>query len=63
MRDNGQTISVLAPFSVSFYRYFGWELFLRSSIIQFLRRFFLFRKQVDVMKRMSFEWLDPALFR
>ena len=63
MRDNGQTISVLAPFSVSFYRYFGWELFLRSSIIQSLKLCFPLGKQVDVMKRMSFEWLDPALFQ
>lgn len=27
MRNHGQTISVLAPYSTSFYRYFGWELF------------------------------------
>jgi len=27
MRANGQIISVLSPFSVSFYRHFGWELF------------------------------------
>jgi len=27
MRANGQMISVLSPFSVSFYRHFGWELF------------------------------------
>lgn len=27
MRVNKQVVSVLAPFSVSFYRYFGWELF------------------------------------
>ncbi|WP_338147597.1 GNAT family N-acetyltransferase, partial [Lysinibacillus fusiformis] len=30
MRDNGQTISVLAPFFVSFYRHFGWELFFEK---------------------------------
>lgn len=26
MRRNGQIISVLSPFSVSFYRHFGWEI-------------------------------------
>ncbi len=64
MRDNGQMISVLAPFSVSFYRYFGWELFfdkLHYTIPQTL--FPSLGKQVDVIKRMSFEWLDPELFQ
>jgi predicted acetyltransferase len=27
MNDNGQIISILGPFSVPFYRYFGWEVF------------------------------------
>lgn len=27
MREQGQLISVLGPFSVSFYRHFGWEVF------------------------------------
>lgn len=27
MRERGQLLSVLSPFSVSFYRHFGWELF------------------------------------
>lgn len=27
MRENKQLLSVLSPFSVSFYRHFGWELF------------------------------------
>ena len=27
MRESGQLLSVLSPFSVSFYRHFGWELF------------------------------------
>ncbi len=64
MRQNGQAISVLAPFSVSFYRYFGWELFfekLHYSIPHFL--FPNLGKQVDIMKRMSFEWPDEDLFQ
>ncbi|WP_155591727.1 GNAT family N-acetyltransferase [Lysinibacillus cavernae] len=64
MRDNGQTISVLAPFSVSFYRHFGWELFfekLHYTIPQAL--FPSLGKQLDDVKRMSFEWIDPELFK
>lgn len=30
MRENNQLVSVLSPFSVSFYRLFGWELFFDS---------------------------------
>lgn len=63
MRQNGQTISVLAPFSVSFYRYFGWELFfdkLQYTISQ--SKFPDFGKQYDDVKRMSFEWPDTTLF-
>lgn len=64
MRDNGQTISVLAPFSVSFYRYFGWELFFEKLHYTIPQTMFpSLGKQVDVIKRMSFEWLDPALFQ
>ncbi|PKU52115.1 GNAT family N-acetyltransferase [Lysinibacillus fusiformis] len=64
MRDNGQTISVLAPFSVSFYRHFGWELFfekLHYTIPQ--AQFPSFGKQLDIVKRMSFEWVEPELFK
>jgi len=64
MRENGQSVSVLAPFSVSFYRYFGWELFfekLHYSIPQML--FPVFGKQLDIIKRMSFEWQDNGLYR
>ncbi|ETT82420.1 GNAT family N-acetyltransferase [Viridibacillus sp. FSL R5-0477] len=63
MRENGQCISVLAPFSVSFYRYFGWELFfdkLNYSIPT--EAFPNFGNQLDVVKRFSFEWLDEQLF-
>lgn len=64
MRDNGQTISVLAPFSVSFYRYFGWELFFEKLHYTIPQTMFpSLGKQVDDMKRMSFEWLDPVLFQ
>ncbi len=64
MRENSQTISVLAPFSISFYRYFGWELFfekLHYTIPQMV--FPSFGKQLDIVKRMSFEWPDHALFQ
>ncbi|MGE7918399.1 GNAT family N-acetyltransferase [Viridibacillus sp. NPDC093762] len=63
MRENGQCISVLAPFSISFYRYFGWELFfdkLNYSIPS--ESFPNFGNQLDVVKRFSFEWLDEQLF-
>jgi len=35
LRDNGQVISVLDPFSVSFYRKYGWELFERTRVMEF----------------------------
>lgn len=64
MRDNGQTISVLAPYSVSFYRYFGWELFFEKLHYTIPQAGFPdLGKQLDVVKRMSFEWLDPDLFQ
>jgi len=51
MLENGQVISVLAPFSVFFYRYFGWELFfekLHYTIPQMM--FPSFGKQFDVVE-------------
>lgn len=64
MRQNGQWVSVLAPYSVSFYRYFGWELFfdkLRYTIP--LAAFPNFGYQVDNMKRVSFEYMDNEVFQ
>lgn len=64
MRENGQSISVLAPFSVSFYRYFGWELFVEKLCYTIPQMLFpSFGKQLDVVKRMSFEWPDRDLFQ
>ncbi|MBK3493393.1 GNAT family N-acetyltransferase [Viridibacillus sp. YIM B01967] len=63
MRKNGQSVSVLAPFSVSFYRYFGWELFfdkLNYSIPS--EAFPNFGNELDDVKRFSFEWLEEQLF-
>ncbi|MGG0663612.1 GNAT family N-acetyltransferase [Viridibacillus arvi] len=63
MRENGQYISVLAPFSVSFYRYFGWELFFDKLSYSIPSEAFPnFGNQLDVVKRFSFEWLDEQLF-
>lgn len=63
MRANGQTISVLAPFSVSFYRYFGWELFFEKLNYTILpEKFPALGKKLDTIKRTSFEWLDEELF-
>lgn len=31
MRKNKQSISVLSPFAISFYRHFGWELFFEDT--------------------------------
>ncbi|MGE7090986.1 GNAT family N-acetyltransferase [Lysinibacillus sp. NPDC048646] len=64
MRQNGQSISVLAPFSVSFYRYFGWELFFEKLHYSIPHTMFpSLGKQLDVVKRMSFEWPDETLFQ
>ncbi|WP_154661581.1 GNAT family N-acetyltransferase [Bacillus ndiopicus] len=64
MRANGQTVSVLAPFSVSFYRYFGWELFFEKLNYTIPpEKFPALGKKLDVIKRMSFEWLDEELFQ
>ncbi|MCK1996915.1 GNAT family N-acetyltransferase [Psychrobacillus psychrodurans] len=63
MRKNHQYISVLAPFSVSFYRHFGWELFfdkLHYSIPA--ESFPQYGNRIDKMKRFSFEWIDEATF-
>jgi len=55
---------VLAPFSVSFYRYFGWELFVEKLCYTIPQMLFpSFGKQLDVVKRMSFEWPDRDLFQ
>lgn len=64
MRQNKQYISVLAPFSVSFYRYFGWELFfdkLHYSIPP--ESFPQFGNRIDNIKRFSFEWMDEESFQ
>src|SRR5699024_6374333 len=31
MQEKGQLLSVLSPFSISFYRHFGWEVFFENS--------------------------------
>lgn len=63
MQQRGQTISVLAPFSVSFYRYFGWELFFDKLHYAIPHSHFPhFGKQLDDVKRMSFEWPNSNLF-
>ncbi|USK55943.1 GNAT family N-acetyltransferase [Cytobacillus solani] len=59
MRKNNQAISVLAPFSVSFYRHFGWELFFDKLHYTIPKESFpQFPIQSDRMKRFSFEWMD-----
>lgn len=64
MRENGQSVSVLAPFSVSFYRYFGWELFFEKLHYTIPQTMFpTFGKRLDIVKRMSFEWPDSTLFQ
>ncbi|MGE7021546.1 GNAT family N-acetyltransferase [Solibacillus cecembensis] len=63
MREQGQLISVLAPFSVSFYRYFGWELFVdKVHYTVPLPAFPDFGKQRDDVKRFSFSVIDTQLF-
>lgn len=63
MRKNGQVISVLAPFSVSFYRYFGWELFcdkVKYTIPSVA--FPMFGNVKDDMRRFNFQWFDQKIF-
>lgn len=63
MRQNGQWISVLAPYSVSFYRYFGWELFFDKLHYTIpVKAFPNFGGQSDNVKRFSFEWMNDELF-
>lgn len=63
MRQQGQLVSVLAPFSVSFYRYFGWELFVDKVHYTVPRSAFPdFGKQRDDVKRFSFSNVNTALF-
>ncbi len=64
MQRNGQVISVLAPFSVSFYRHFGWELFFdKINYTIPTNAFPNFSLQRDQMKRTSFERLNEDVFR
>lgn len=63
MRQKGQLVSVLAPYSVSFYRYFGWELFVDKMHYTIPRIAFPdFGKQRDDVKRFSFSLVDSKLF-
>lgn len=63
MRNKNQSISVLAPYSVSFYRHFGWELFF-DKLHYFIPKesFPQFPIQTNRMKRFSFEWIDEEGF-
>ncbi|MEG0258475.1 MAG: GNAT family N-acetyltransferase [Lysinibacillus sp.] len=64
MRENKQYISVLAPYSVSFYRYFGWELFFDKLHYSIQTEAFpQFGDKLDVVKRFSFEWMDEQAFQ
>lgn len=63
MRMQGQLVSVLAPFSVSFYRYFGWELFVDKVYYTVPRTAFPdFGKRRDDVKRFSFSVMNAQLF-
>lgn len=64
MREKGQVISVLAPYSVSFYRHFGWEIFFDKVIYTIPTDAFPnFGQQQDRMIRMSFELINDEVFR
>lgn len=64
MRKNQQFISVLAPYLVSFYRYFGWELFFDKLNYSIPTEAFPdFGSKLDIVKRFSFEWLDDQVFQ
>lgn len=47
MRENNQSISVLSPFSVSFYRHFGWELFFENTRYTILSEELVVRNRVE----------------
>ncbi|WP_332646956.1 GNAT family N-acetyltransferase [Lysinibacillus sp. 54212] len=64
MQRNGQWISVLAPYSVSFYRYFGWELFFDKLHYTIpVEAFPAFGHQLDHMERFSFAWMNDDVFQ
>lgn len=63
MRANGETVSVLAPYSVSFYRYFGWELFVDRVDYTIPQALFPdFGKQADDVRRFRFANLNASIF-
>lgn len=45
MREQGQWVSVLGPFSVSFYRHFGWDLFFDKVQYTFPTQLFSMKKR------------------
>lgn len=47
MRNNKQSISILSPFAISFYRHFGWELFFENTRYQISSRELSVRNRVD----------------
>lgn len=64
MREKGEIVSVLAPYSVSFYRYFGWELFVdRINYTIPSAQFPNFGKEMDDVHRFSFEYNDKKEFQ
>lgn len=63
MRHHGQTIPVLAPYSTSFYRHFGWELFQEQ--LQFsceLSTIGADPKLMNEVKRTSFDRVNAAVW-
>lgn len=54
MRENGQIISVLHPFSYGFYRKYGWELFSDFSVIHLTKPDLIYSENVSgYVKRFS----------
>lgn len=63
MRKNKQAISILAPFSVPFYRHFGWEIF--NDVLEFeitSQQFPRLSKSLDDVVRMTFDNIDDLFF-
>ncbi|MFE8698643.1 enhanced intracellular survival protein Eis [Cytobacillus sp. FJAT-53684] len=64
MRRKNQYLSILAPFSVSFYRHFGWELFFDKLHYSIPKESFpQFSKSTNRIIRFSFEWIKEKEFQ
>lgn len=59
MKNRGQTISILGPFSVAFYRYFGWEVFFdRLNYNLPIEKIHVDKKNLNGIIRFDYSYMD-----